>query len=144
MTLNLNSRTAQDSRRPKGSVLKTFKKSIGRSFKRSKLFSKYLDPVTSGKPGNIASSEDDHEVELSALRGVIPRISASEAGPSNCLAIRGWCPTVHSSVVSHTSRSRTANMCDEISLTFPPNLQAHALQNLGLIMFLTADPQQIR
>ena len=101
-------------------MLTTFRKSIGRSFKRSKVFSKYLDPVTSGKPGNVASSEDDHEEELSALRGVIPRFSASEAGPSNCPTIRGWCPTVHSSVVSRTSRSRTVNRCDKISLSLPP------------------------
>ena len=110
--LNLDSRAAQDSRRPKGAMLKTFKKSVGRSFKRNKLFSKYLDPATSGKPGNVASSENEHERELSELRGVIPRFSSSEGEPSNRPVTRGWCPMVLSSVVSHPSRSRTVNNCD--------------------------------
>ena len=118
LILILNSRTAQDSPRPRGTMLKTLRQSIGRSFKRSKMFSKQSDSVTTEKPGNVPSSERDHERELSALRGVIPRFSIFEGGPPNRSGIRGWCPTVHSFVVSHTSRSRTVNKWDEISLTF--------------------------
>ena len=69
--------------------MKTLRKSIGRSFKRSKLFSKNLDPGTSGKPESVASSEDDHERTLSALRGTIPRFPPSEEELPNIPGIRG-------------------------------------------------------
>ena len=82
-------------------MLQSFKKSIGRSFKRGNLFSRHSGSVTSGKPENVASSEDDHERTLSALRGAIPRLSPSEGEPANSLPIRGWCSTVHSLVISH-------------------------------------------